>query len=443
MIACEPPSIVIVGAGVAGLAAAYRLARAGLDPLIVEAADRVGGRVHSLAISGYTLDLGAQLIYTDYRKTLDLCSELGLRKSIARFHPVVRIYRGGRLVSQIQVLDTWRKRIRVGQLYVRLRARHDYTVSRPDAHAPLQYVSFEKYAREHFGPDLCEQLFEPFTAGLVHHGPDKISAACGLTYVRCAFGGSRTLLGGMAALTSALAGAVRRRRLNALVNRVVIEGGRTTGITVARGDASEFLPADIVIVAIPAPEAASLIADAPRPLRNFLDGVAYSSSIHVFFALDQPLYRDIYAVIVPQSSGLQVACILEDAWKHPSLLPRGAGLAHVIIGGDSAIALMQNTDDELIGMVGRKLRSVVPSFPATYRFAVVHRWRRSVCLCGPGHLAAVAEFRRTSREIAGLYWAGDFMAVPSLEGAICSGLKSANDILRDLSLRPPRKRSAT
>ena len=55
--------IIIIGAGVAGLAAAKKLQQLGHDVLILEARDRVGGRIHSIHAAGFTLDLGASWIH--------------------------------------------------------------------------------------------------------------------------------------------------------------------------------------------------------------------------------------------------------------------------------------------------------------------------------------------------------------------------------------------
>jgi protoporphyrinogen/coproporphyrinogen III oxidase len=422
------PRVVVVGAGVAGLAAAHRLSRHGFDPLVVEAADRIGGRVHTIDVEGYRLDVGAQLLYTDYEATLGLCSELGLRQKVAAFRPTVRIFRRGRLATQLQVLDTWRKKGKIGALYLQLRAGKSLAIGRSHEDSALHRESFEEYVARHYDDDLRHELFEPFTWGLVHDGPAKISAACGLAYVRCAFGRSRAVVGGMASLTAGLARSIRRLNLSCRVDGVVTKHGKVAGLDVSQEGRSQFLPADVVVMAIPAPDAASLLRQGPSALPSFLRGVPYSSSVHVFYALDRPVFPRIYAVVVPRGSAGQIACILEDASKHRSLVPPGAGLAHALIGADDVVRLTKCTDEEIIASTARELRSIVPSFPTTWRFAHVQRWSRSVCLCGPGHVAAVAEFRRRAREVAGLYFAGDFMAVPSVEGAIFSGLTAADEI---------------
>ncbi len=70
--------VVIVGAGVAGLTAAWRLARAGADVVVVEARDRVGGRLHTVELDGERFELGGQWIAPSQSAVRALLEELGL-----------------------------------------------------------------------------------------------------------------------------------------------------------------------------------------------------------------------------------------------------------------------------------------------------------------------------------------------------------------------------
>ncbi len=69
---------VIVGAGVAGLTAAWRLAQAGVDVIVVEARDRVGGRLHTVEVDGEPFELGGQWIGPTQSAVGALLDELGL-----------------------------------------------------------------------------------------------------------------------------------------------------------------------------------------------------------------------------------------------------------------------------------------------------------------------------------------------------------------------------
>lgn len=71
-------TVAVVGAGLAGLTAAYRLQQRGFDVSVFEARDRVGGRVGTVRQVDCIMDLGAAFYLGTYRESIDLIHELGL-----------------------------------------------------------------------------------------------------------------------------------------------------------------------------------------------------------------------------------------------------------------------------------------------------------------------------------------------------------------------------
>ena len=85
--------VVIVGAGAAGLTAANELKKAGLSVAVLEARDRVGGRLHTDVIDGAMLEIGGQWVSPDQVVLLDLLDELGL-KTYSRYRDGESVYIG-------------------------------------------------------------------------------------------------------------------------------------------------------------------------------------------------------------------------------------------------------------------------------------------------------------------------------------------------------------
>ncbi|MEI5584751.1 MULTISPECIES: flavin monoamine oxidase family protein [unclassified Agromyces] len=85
--------VVIVGAGAAGLTAATELVRAGRDVVVLEARDRVGGRLHTDVIDGAMLEVGGQWVSPDQDALIETLDELGL-ETYPRYREGVNVYIG-------------------------------------------------------------------------------------------------------------------------------------------------------------------------------------------------------------------------------------------------------------------------------------------------------------------------------------------------------------
>lgn len=84
----RPERVVIIGAGMAGLAAANALATAGVECVVLEARDRVGGRLHTVELGGGTVDLGGAWIHHPVGNPMTLIAEqLGVPRVSADFRP--------------------------------------------------------------------------------------------------------------------------------------------------------------------------------------------------------------------------------------------------------------------------------------------------------------------------------------------------------------------
>ena len=70
--------IAVIGAGMAGMSAAFRLQEAGLEPVVFERDDRVGGRIWTAEQGGYLMDLGAAVYLGTYREAIQTIKDVGL-----------------------------------------------------------------------------------------------------------------------------------------------------------------------------------------------------------------------------------------------------------------------------------------------------------------------------------------------------------------------------
>jgi oxygen-dependent protoporphyrinogen oxidase len=95
------PQIIVVGAGIAGLTAAYLLQQAGADVLVLECRPRPGGRMLTVDWEGFRVDPGAKFVTTSDKYLLEMVRQLGLEEQIVRQGEglTITIYRQGRFHS--------------------------------------------------------------------------------------------------------------------------------------------------------------------------------------------------------------------------------------------------------------------------------------------------------------------------------------------------------
>lgn len=226
--------VVVIGAGLAGLACARALAAAGRAPLVLEAADQVGGRLATRRVDGHLLDRGFQVLldsYPEARRQLDL-EALDLHA----FHPGARVRRAGRLRTlsdpRRRPRDAWRTtwngvgswadKLRILRLERRLRG------------ATPSGSTADWLADQGFGEDMLEGFLRPFLAGVFLERELETDAAR-LAFVWNHFREGRACLpaDGMAAIPRQLAAGLPADsvRLSARVesleaDHVVVDGAR-------------------------------------------------------------------------------------------------------------------------------------------------------------------------------------------------------------------------
>ena len=91
------PTTIVIGAGLAGLAAARCLVQEGTPVTVFEKNSYVGGRVHTDVVDSFKIDTGAQFIANFYTNTLNIISELGLRDMVVPISGTTNISRSGQL----------------------------------------------------------------------------------------------------------------------------------------------------------------------------------------------------------------------------------------------------------------------------------------------------------------------------------------------------------
>ena len=448
--------VVIVGGGFAGLSAAYTLMKQGITPLLLEAEDHAGGRGSGERVDGFSLDMGAFVFTSTYDTAFRICEELGL--PLVRSQMKFGHYRNGRWVTTTPDQSLWnfirhlRTAITMGFLSPS-GMRSGFKVMR-QIHREAEYMSFagdsplaEIDDHESFS-DYLERLGVPENLQVTLRAPlDMILGdpmPAGQALMR-AYIGETMLHAGQVAMPERGVGSLSRAlvtacseaiRVSTPVRRVVVADGAATSVVVD----GETIEADAVICAVPGTKVPDLIPNLPAATRRALSTVSYSTGCRVVIGLDHsPLPPGWHGALYPEDNDTPL--LLDRSVFLPACAPPGKSLLDLLIGRDRARELIPLDDEEIKReLLGAARRNAPPgsALPGDDEglFYRVYRWEEALCMGEPGMLAAMADVPgQLAGSIGNLVLAGDYMRVPSVNGALSSGYNAAIEVADLLAAR--------
>ena len=444
--------VIVIGGGAAGLSAAYTLKKHGINVILLEANDRVGGRLGGDRVDGFSLDEGADFFCSSYDVAFRICEELGL--PLIRSDMNLGWYRNGRwiLTTPIKSFSTliqnlpalWKLGLlSAGFLKLAKAVKTESEYLNFASNSRLVEIDGEENAGDYLKrmgvPESLKTTLRGFlemTMGEV----DQMGAAYMRTYL------AEMLLKadqiyvpekGAGELSHALADACGADiRTSTPVRRVVIRDGTVTGVLVDDGP----IEADAVICATSASKVPDIIPDLPDAIRSVLSKVRYSRGCRVVIGLDHPpLPAGWHGALYPED---ETPLLLDRSINLPKCVPPGKSTLDLLVGRNRAEELFPLDDEEIKRRLLADARRNPPPgsrLPSDGEglFARVYRWKEAVCMGLPGMFKAVAEMRcQLNRDIKNLLLAGDYMRVPCVNGALASGVDAAEEVAELLASRP-------
>ncbi len=441
--------VIIVGGGFAGLSAAYTLMKRGITPLLLEAEDHVGGRGSGERVDGFSVDMGAFVFTSTYDTAFRICEELGL--PLAPSQMKFGHYRGGRWVTTTPDQSLWNflrhlrtaaamgflspSGMQAGMKVMReIRQQADYMSFASDS--PIAEIDDD----ESFG-EYLERMRVPDKLALSLRGPlemvlgDPLPA--GQALMRAYIGETMLSNGqvymperGIGSFSTALGDFCSDAiQVSTPVERIVVTDGKATGVVVD----GETIEADAVISAVPGTKVSRLIPDLPAETHRALSTINYSTGCRVVIGLDQaPLPAGWHGALFPEDDDTPL--LLNRTAFLPDCAPQGKSILDLLIGRERAKELIPLDDDEIkLKMLGaaREKAPQGSALPGDDEglFFRVYRWEEALCMGEPGMLAAMAEIPgQLAGRIDKLFLAGDYMSVPSVNGALSSGHSAATRV---------------
>jgi oxygen-dependent protoporphyrinogen oxidase len=434
--------VIVVGAGIAGLAAAQRLAAAGRQVHVLEAAPGPGGRMSTRAVGGGLMERGAQFLSTGYEIIPELLRTAGLADQTVRVSGRTLVVAGDRSWG----FDTDRPLSFVSGGLVRTRdllpAARGLWSTRKLTSRPTHDLGRWRdlagrdgpgWATARFGPGLTRRLLSPAVHGLFFQELAANSAA--LPGALAAFSARAakafTLSGGLGRLTTALAATldveygVRVER----VRRPGTPGGRVT-LATSRGPRE----ADAVVIATPAGPARTMLAD-PGPDETGVLRTTYSRALVAGLALAEPLADDelggAYGVLVaPESSSPLAAVAVYSRAATTAATAADAGEVITVMFRQDAARRLTAADDAVVRAAA--VDAVAPWLPGLADRVIdsrVTRWDEGLPHVPVGHATAIQRYRDRLPATSPVILAGDYLGFAWTDAAAFNGRWAAERLL--------------
>jgi oxygen-dependent protoporphyrinogen oxidase len=431
--------VIVVGAGIAGLTAALRLAAAGFEVRVLEAAGEPGGRMSTRAVGGGLMEQGAQFLSTGYGTIPELLQTVGLSDQVVKVSGRSMVVADGRSWR----FDTDRPWTFVSGGLVRVRdvapaARGLWSTRKLAARPTSDLVRWSdldahdglEWARARFGSGLTRRLLLPAVNGLFFQDLAGNSAVLPGSLAALSARGPKafTLRGGLGALTTALAAKVEVE-YDVRVERV--QRPTSHGGHVSLATSCGPLEAGAVVIATPAGPTTSMLAD-PTPDETAVLRTTYSCELLVGLALAEPLADDelggAYGVLVTPNSSSPLAAI---AVYSRADATAGGEVLTVMFRQDVARRLMAADDAAIHTTAVDAVTPWLPGLADRVTDSHVSRWQEALPYMQVGHATAVQRYRDRLPAASSVLLAGDYLGLPWSDSAAFNGRWAADRLIAD------------
>jgi oxygen-dependent protoporphyrinogen oxidase len=431
------PQVVIVGAGLSGLSAAFRLRhlRPDLSITILEKSTRPGGNIWTERVDGFQVEVGPNGFLDAKPSTIQLCRDLGLGERLIPGSEAARknryLFWRGKLRAlpnsfwsfSTNGILSWRGKI---NLLMEKHRRHIEQTGDESVH---------DFAYRRAGRDVAEILADAMVTG-IHAGDPKLLS------IHAAFPRVAQFEREYGSVMRGFTAAARRRSEDAKARgeepqpgrmwsfrdglRVLIEALRDqcgakiiNGVAVKRirkelnwiveGEGNDRWEADAVLLTCHGPEQAAQLADLDAPLADGIAAIPYAKVAVVavgYRETDIPKKYDGFGYIAPQSLKRDLLGVQWCSSIYPDRAPNGFVLWRALCGGWHRPEIVDWDDARLLSAVRAELK-IAMGVTAEPSFVQIVRWPRAIPQYMLGHLDRVRAIETRQANHAGLFLGGN------------------------------------
>ncbi len=442
---------VIIGGGISGLSLAYFLLKKNpkADIKIIEAEERVGGKIVTENASGFLCEGGVNGFLPTKPSTLNLARQLNLNPIKGSESSKVRyILIDGKLTRVpdnpvkffLSPLLSFKGKLRMIKEYFipPLKDDIDETV--------------ESFVSRRVGREFYEKLIDAMSTGIYAGDPSRMSMkSCfpKVYWLEKKYGGlikgllalkkekskvqtqpDTTLMSfknGMSELINILESFLFSKILK---NRVVVGVSKNNNFYNVHLNNGESLEAKRVILACPAHVSAEILKDLNKELSDILSSIPYPplSVVALGFKKEHIGFgTKLYGFLIPYKENRKILGTLFDSSIFPNRAPEGYVLLRSMIGGRRAPELAMLSDEKLVEIVISELSEIL-IIKSSPEFIKIFRWEKAIPQYELGHEEKLLRIEGILKSFPGLYLTGNAYRGVSVNDCIENSLKLAEKI---------------
>lgn len=445
--------VAVIGAGIAGLAAAHCLRRRGVDVDILERARHAGGAVRSvLKEDRYLLELGPNAFLASAEPMLKLARELSIdpqivgtpgtssRRFIRARGRMHELPTGPLAFLTSGLLSPWGKLRLLAEVGVRSRSEGEETLA--------------GFVTRRAGREVLENIVDPFVSGVWAGDPKRLEAKSVLPKLveverECGsvLRGMKRLSGdvpkrgllsfrwGMGTMTARLEEEMKSRlRLGHPAASIERTKGGLFRVRAEGRPSAEF---DAVIVAAPAPAAAAILAELDPEMATPLAAISYApvAVVHTAFAeRDLPGPIEGFGVLIARGEGIRLLGSIWSSSIFPGRCPKGEALLTNFIGGATDPEAADLSDEEISAEVLAGLKEAMAITAKPLR-TFVKRVGQAIPQYTVGHGGRIRRIRERIEGLPGVFLTGSYMDGVSVSDTIAHARAEADRALAYLKQR--------
>lgn len=430
--------VVVIGAGLSGLAAAKRLQEAGHEALILEANDRPGGRCKAVRRDGFIVDTCPEIASASYRRWMDLVRSAGLEHDIVKVPMVIGMQRNGRLhnIDIAQPLSlpftpllSFGAKLKFARgilgMFNDIRAIPSNLLEVIALDDPARTA--EDIALNAFGPEVAQYLIDPLMRVIAGSKMNLVSALM-VPYALSDWTAMVTLRGGLDRLPKAVAAKLNIRyetqvgRIHSNLDNVTIEYTDAAGV-------AGSLNADKCIITAQFDDAERMYPRLTEISGDYKQKLQFMRMVDIKLAYSKAPNSKASTLMFPYSENPEVNMMSLAHNKSPDRVPAGHGLISIVTEHLDYDRMAALGDEEIVAWARRQVETLYPEVKGHFLFHYVGRQPRTCCFPDPGFFQRTLKLWEAVGKEPHVHLGGDIFNYGSMEAAVGFGERAVDRLL--------------